>query len=344
MFSDNCIEGFAGQNRGDIVNNIKVSFIIPAYNVEEYIHQCIDSVLEQDIAKEIIIVNDGSTDKTLEIVEDYADSHNCIRVINKVNQGLSCARNDGVAIARGEFLCFLDGDDYYLKEYASQFYKLCKRYGLDIIRGWYAKVYEDGSHEKVIHPVKFLNRPMNSYDYLVATVDQKAFEVVSVIGFIGRDYYLQNNLKFAEGLFYEDQLYYLQMLLGSQNCKVMQVNQCFYGYRIREGSITQTPDPKKLYDLIEIMQKQIQFVDELSLKGRYKTAANRIISGTMNHLISLFLRLSPYDQGILKNSTPRRLRFRALLYANGIRDFLKIFVFILSPKLLMRLFQRNRTL
>lgn len=320
------------------MSNIKVSFIIPAYNVEKYIKECIDGVLAQKIEKEIIIVNDGSTDKTLEVVQKYADSNSCIRIINKSNKGLSCARNDGASKACGEFLCFLDGDDYYLCDFASRFYELCQRYRLDIIRGWYGRVYDNGRYEKVVHSVSFINKPMSSYAYLAASVYQHAMEVVVVTGFIRRDYYMKHGLSFPEGMYYEDQLFYLEMLLSSTKCKVMQVNDCFYGYRNTEGSITSTPNIRKLNDLCEIIKKQAYFVDGLAMKSYYRIAANRVISRTMCHLISLYLRLSHDNQRITKHTVPYRLRLRALRYSNSSRDYMKILIFILSPKLLNKIF------
>lgn len=320
------------------MSNIKVSFIIPAYNVAEYIGECLESVLSQNIEKEIIVVDDGSTDNTAEIVKKYAQKYNCIRIIHKENQGLSCARNDGAAIAQGEYLCFIDGDDYYLEDFAGWFYKLCKKFRLDIIRGWYARCYPDGRIKKVTHPASFLNRPMNAYDFLTASVYEHAIEVVAVTGFIRRDFYLKSGLKFEEGLFYEDQLFFLKMLLSSKNCTVMQVIKCIYGYRIRKGSITSSPNKKKFLDLIEIMRRQTYLVDSLRLEGRIKTAANRVISASMSHLISLYLRLSQDEQTAMRDKIPKGLMYRALRYALNLRDFLKIIIFIYSPGLLKKMF------
>ena len=320
------------------MDGIKVSFIIPAYNVAPYIGNCIESVLTQSIEKEIIIINDGSTDRTADEAQKYADKYSFIKIINKSNQGLSSARNDGVSIARGEYVCFIDADDYFLEDFAGDFYKLCKLHRLDIIRGFYARAYPDGRIKKVIHPVSFLNCPLNSYDYLAKSVYEKAMEVVAVAGFIRRDFLINHKLKFEEGLCYEDRLFYLKMLLSSKNCTVMQTDRCIYGYRMREGSITKTPDKKKLFDLIKIMRKQVHFIDSLDLKKRYKTAANKVASASMSHLVSLYLRLPSNDQRAMLKKIPGGLKIRALRYSYGFRDFIKIFGFIFFPRLLVWLF------
>ena len=95
----------------------KVSVIIPVYNVEQYLNRCIDSVLNQTYKDfEIILVDDGSTDKSGEICDVYAEKDSRITVIHKENGGLSDARNFGIDAARGDFLTFLDSDDYFHPE------------------------------------------------------------------------------------------------------------------------------------------------------------------------------------------------------------------------------------
>jgi len=179
---------------------------------------------------------------------------------------------------------------------------------------------------------------MKSIDYLAASVYEKALEVVAVACFIRRNFILEQGLKFEEGLYYEDQLFFLKMLLSSGNCTVMQVDRCIYGYRMREGSITSTPNIRKASDLVRIMRKQIEFADSLNLDKYYKTAADRVVSASMVHLISLYLRLSPKDQIKIIRRIPGRLKLRALRNSNSFRDFLKILIFTFCPKLLVRLF------
>ncbi|MBR6099633.1 glycosyltransferase family 2 protein [bacterium] len=95
----------------------KVSVIIPVYNVENYLRKCLDSVVNQTLQDiEIICINDGSTDNSLQILNEYAQKDNRIIVINKENQGVSAARNDGIEKAGGEFIMFLDSDDYFMPE------------------------------------------------------------------------------------------------------------------------------------------------------------------------------------------------------------------------------------
>lgn len=100
--------------------NKKVSVIVPVYNLESYIERCLDSLLMQDYDDlEIILVNDGSTDKSLEIIEKYAQQSESIIVINQKNSGVSSARNAGIEKATGFFIAFVDGDDYVDSDFIS---------------------------------------------------------------------------------------------------------------------------------------------------------------------------------------------------------------------------------
>ena len=93
---------------------VTLSVIVPVYNTEKYLRECLDSIINQTFRDiEIICVNDGSTDKSLEILKEYALKDNRIKIIDKKNEGVAVARNEGIRIANGEFVCFMDSDDYY---------------------------------------------------------------------------------------------------------------------------------------------------------------------------------------------------------------------------------------
>ena len=124
-----------------------MSFVVPIYNMEKYLSQCLDSILinvkEMKSGVEVILVNDGSTDKSLNICNAYAQKYECIQVINKDNGGISSARNVGLQKASGDYICFIDSDDYYKANFAKTFLDLCYKNDLDIIRGWYSVYDED---------------------------------------------------------------------------------------------------------------------------------------------------------------------------------------------------------
>ena len=102
---------------------VKISLIIPIYNEEKYLEECLDSVLNQTFTDfEIICINDGSTDSSLKILEKYKSISDKLKVITQENRGLGHARNRGLEIAKGEYICFLDGDDWLAKEAFEKLY------------------------------------------------------------------------------------------------------------------------------------------------------------------------------------------------------------------------------
>ena len=103
---------------------MKVSVIVPVYNLEKYIGRCLDSLINQDFDRyEIIVVNDGSTDNTGKICDEYSDKYDFVKTIHKSNGGVSSARNEGIKAAQGEYVMFVDGDDYVTSDYISTMYQ-----------------------------------------------------------------------------------------------------------------------------------------------------------------------------------------------------------------------------
>lgn len=130
---------------------IKISVIIPVYNVEKYLTQCINSVISQSYRNlEIILIDDGSSDNSSQMCDDFARQDSRIKVIHKINGGLSSARNAGIKIATGDYLLFLDSDDYWdsvdaMKECA----EVCTKSHPDVVMFGYKKFYQIESRTEV---------------------------------------------------------------------------------------------------------------------------------------------------------------------------------------------------
>ena len=113
--------------------NIKVSVIIPVYNVQDYLRECLDSILNQTLKElELICVDDGSTDKSLEILREYEKKDNRVIVLTQHNKGAGAARNKGLEIARGEYLSFLDSDDFFATGMLEESYRKCKKENAEV--------------------------------------------------------------------------------------------------------------------------------------------------------------------------------------------------------------------
>lgn len=121
-----------------------ISIIVPVYNVEKYLEKCIQSVLEQTYKKfEVIFINDGSTDNSLDILKKYQEIDDRVIIINKINAGTGAARNDGLNIAKGEFISFLDSDDWYEQDYLEKLYKNLKINNSDVAMCNLKIIYEN---------------------------------------------------------------------------------------------------------------------------------------------------------------------------------------------------------
>lgn len=314
---------------------IKVSFIVPVYNVENYLEECLESILKQKLVeKEIVIVNDGSTDGSLTIIQKFVNKHENIQVINQVNRGISAARNIGLKAARGEYVCFIDSDDYYLQDFAEEYYNQCIEHKLDIIRGFYS-IYNDETN------LLNLNKPKVSYCYeclsgtqfLINSISEHANEVVPWLGFYRKNYLIENNILFPEGIGYEeDQLFFLKALLSSKQCKVMQTDHSFYAYRYRKGSVTKNPHLKQAKDVLYIVEQELKFISSLALSYRERKYALKFISGSFYQLTSIYGRINLDDRKVLLKLIPIRIKLICILYAYDKHQFIKILLFSFTPK------------
>ena len=126
------------------MSNPTVSVIIPVYNAQEGIKQCLDSLLNQSFTDfEIILLNDGSTDNSLEVIKKYAADNDFIRVIDKENEGVAKTRNKGIQLAKGKYIVFIDNDDFVDSDYLERFYNAIDQEQLDIVLGGYKRVNQE---------------------------------------------------------------------------------------------------------------------------------------------------------------------------------------------------------
>lgn len=202
-----------------------LSIIVPAYNVESYIGDCLESILNNtDKDFEVIVIDDGSEDKTLDICNRYTSEH--VRVYTKPNGGLSSARNYGISHSKGDFIAFVDSDDVISKSYVARL-KGMVRFG-DIIQFRFAR-FKDGNAPKY----RVLNKLPRTVSLSEACSD--GFQVCNKI--YKRDLFSQVNV-FKEGVLYEDIIFTCQRLLGITH--VFTISDRLYGYRDNPNSITNT--------------------------------------------------------------------------------------------------------
>ena len=259
----------------------KFSLIIPAYNVEKYIKKCLDSVLNQTYNNyEIIIINDGSTDNTSKILESYK-SNKKIKIINQENKGLSNARNTGVSNAKGDYILFIDSDDFIEKELLEILNKTIN--DEDLVR-FQIRILDETN--KIIKEYK--EETFNNLNGIEAFNKLSKYNLVelAVCYAYKKDTFLKNNYKFEEKTYHEDFGLIPYIIISSK--KVTSINYIGYNYLQRKNSIMNNTDYekeiKKSNDVLKHYKNLIKWSQ--NIKGDltiYKSfIANSVILKSLN--------------------------------------------------------------
>lgn len=221
---------------------MKISVIVPIYNVEEYLEECLDSVIAQTFSDwEMILVDDGSTDSSGEIAEKYAQQYDNVFVIHQVNGGLSAARNTGLDIAKGEYIYFLDSDDYILDNTLQIAYETAEKNSAELVIFNGIDFYKDKEDICEVHFTNF-----NSYDIRISGRDVFNETVANNGGllfcawsqFVKRSLLEKINLRFKAGMLHEDDLYSFYLLMNVES--VVVIKDILHMRRVHDGSITNT--------------------------------------------------------------------------------------------------------
>ena len=207
----------------------KISIIIPVYNVAEYLPQCLESVINQTLKDiEIICINDGSTDNSLEILREYEKKDGRIKIIDKENEGVSAARNKGIEVAHGEYLLFCDGDDWIETDTCEEVYKKIKFDNADML---IFNHYIIDKHEK--KKAKYLKNIKNNIFYFNQCSKDFYYILSSAHGKLYRN--KKDKIYFPEDIsFGEDTVYFWHYCF--QNPKITIYDKPLYNYLQRNNS------------------------------------------------------------------------------------------------------------
>lgn len=235
----------------------KFSIIIPVYNVEAYLRDCLDSVLAQTCADwEAVCVNDGSTDRSLTILKEYAARDKRIRIVDQANGGLSAARNAGIRVAQGEYIFLLDSDDWIVPDALARLNKHIDGQDLLCFSGQKYfeadKIYRDPDK---LQPATY-SSGMDYYNANALLSRDFPF-VCTVLRLYRRAYLEENNLRFTEGIYHEDNMFTPFVCYYAQ--KVSVIPDSLYIYRIRPESIMTTFRPKRMTDMVQISNSLAAF-------------------------------------------------------------------------------------
>jgi glycosyltransferase involved in cell wall biosynthesis len=212
---------------------MKLSIIIPVYNVELYLKECLDSIIDQNNSTiELILVNDGSTDKSMDICLEYSSKYDFIRVINQPNSGQSIARNTGLKSSKGTHIWFVDSDDFIAKDSLKIIYEYLQHSDVDL----FSFSFENYIDKKIVpsHLNHFeIIEPCNPNDFLNKT---NYFFTSPWVRIFKREFLQHHSITFIEGMVHEDDFFNYQCMNYAK--KVQKIPDVLYFYRIRENSTT----------------------------------------------------------------------------------------------------------
>lgn len=269
---------------------MKLSIIVPIYGVELYLRKCVDSLLAQDLPSseyEVILVDDGGKDACPQICDEYAAAHENIRVVHRENGGLSAARNSGIEVAQGEYVVFVDSDDYIEPNVLGGLMEQVERDRLDVLR--YRLQYVNSKYE-IYSPYK--SDPFKGNDYSEVPTDGVSFlnarmsTACYAWTFILKRELLEGCI-FTPGIYFEDTDWTPRMLCKAK--RVASTQTVVYNYLIREGSITNAVNRSKkkkvLDDKIHLISTLKLHADDLRKNGRYNGWYQDMIAMTVISII-----------------------------------------------------------
>ncbi len=248
------------------------SVIICNYNGEEYLEKCLKSVIGQSLQNiEIICVDDGSTDNSLHILEKYAAIDDRIKVISQKNQGQGAARNNALKIAKGNYIAFVDSDDWLRLDALSKLYYKAKANKLDMLSFGGVNVLKETMEEEYNPYYAFEYLPKNfktdCFDYKKARKFLLKMAVSTCLTVYKRSFLEENSIKFPEGIYFEDNIFFTKALFLAKRCGILK--ETLY-YRLIHQSQVTSNKTKHFGDYILMVKKMKELMDELDIESRIK--------------------------------------------------------------------------
>lgn len=272
-------------------NEIKVSVIVPVYNVQEYIEECVNSLVQQTLSDiEILLIDDGSTDGSEDICDRYAENYKNIRVIHKENGGLGSARNVGLTNAKGKYVYFIDSDDFLDVDALHCLYQEAEKDCLDVIL-FSAECFSDDENiefnaNQYIRTA-FLDMVKCGRELFLKLYAVKEYYVAIPLRFYKREFLINNAFLFPEGIIHEDEVFGYLSLWKAERAKCMP--DAFYKRRYRKGSIiTSARAYKSAMGCFYTWQKLMEFYVQADIKDAEKKSVLRFINGFIYKIMKFY--------------------------------------------------------
>ncbi|NBX02162.1 glycosyltransferase [bacterium] len=239
-------------------DHIQLSFILPMYNVERFLDKCIQSLVQQNLARgtfEIILVNDGSKDNTLAIAQRWASEWPEIKIVDQKNSGQSAARNAGINLARGEYIWFIDSDDYIFEKSSLCLLNLAKKNKLDLLT--FDVTYETSNHKplSVFSDKKEIQEVFSGEVYIA----KYNYNNSPCLYLVRREFLMQTGIKFIEGVYCEDGLFTMSIISEAE--KIAHYPSAGYVYFNNSSSTTKSKLPSHYIKIANDFVFAIAFIE-----------------------------------------------------------------------------------
>ncbi|MCI9238212.1 glycosyltransferase [Lachnospiraceae bacterium 50-23] len=260
-----------------------LSVIIPAYNIENYIKKSLDSVCVQNVSDiEIIVIDDGSVDRTGYICDEYAKDYSNLRVYHKENSGLAGTRNFGIQMAEGKYIAFLDGDDFFAPHAIENILCVIKNNDdVDVVIGRYINYYMSNGKYKTCayHLDKQVIENSRQEELFWELFRGKTYDWYACLNIVKKSYIIENKIFFKEGICFEDALWTPEILFCAN--KTAYIDIPFYIYlQGRPGSITVLISEKTYRDKLYVCQ----FAKDFCRRHSMSDALKKRFMGNYNHI------------------------------------------------------------
>lgn len=310
---------------------MKLTIVVTVYNKEPYLHRILDSVLNQkDVQEdeyEVLVVNDGSTDGSARIIDEYAQHSKKIQILTQQNQGLSLARNNGVKAALGEYVWFVDADDTIAPNAVHLICKAISSYP-DIIPIYAKTDGQEKIRNEVPKDVKSGKEIIISYKW----------EVCGVFNVFKKSFLLDNSLFFYPGIYHEDTEFTPRVLYAAKS--VVVIPEVLYTVYKTEGSITDIPKVKRAYDCLYVAESNNRIIEDNNERGSViGRALSTRVSNTITNSLNIMRRIDKKEwQKYNYELWSKRYLFNTMEQSGVFRYWLIAKLFKLFPKKYVQVF------
>ena len=308
---------------------MKLSIIIPVYNVEKYILRCIDSCINQhclDSDYEIIIIDDGSTDNSLSLILNKYKNESNVKILTQNNIGLGATRNRGIREAIGDYICFVDTDDWIEKNILESILLILDKV-YDVIQIPFIKAYDDSKNNEVVIQTTFFVEPKRNISSHMIFPAQ--FYIVR------RDFLKENNINFVEGIFHEDVEYTPRILYLAKSISFF-YKPAYFFYK-RANSITTTYNIKRSFDYIKVAHSLDRFSD--SFDKEFYSIFSKIIALAINNALYNAMNTNLDNRSFYASLISNKKLFYRMFYSRSVKYIIEGGLFVIFPKKISFIYQ-----